>query len=263
MKDLLVFVCFVALVGGTTDAQTERGRRGREGQSSRWEFYSEKYDANKDSKITRAEYTRNDATFGRLDSNNDNVLTEADFSGSGRRNRGRGGRRMAGMRGMMFKRVLSRSADADENGAIDAKEWTSFKKTVDSDKNNVISEEELTKVGTPERMARMMVRRLDLDEDGKTSLDDFNALFARLDADKSGVLEKGELKVESRRRRGGRRGQDSSEAAKGPTLGKGVPKPGEKAPDFKLPVLGKKQSTAQLSSFSGKKPVALIFGSYT
>ena|SRR5579864_3433626 len=39
-------------------------------------------------------------------------------------------------------------------------------------------------------------------------------------------------------------------------------KPGDMAPDFRLPVLHS-QETVQLASFRGQKPVALIFGSYT
>jgi hypothetical protein len=38
--------------------------------------------------------------------------------------------------------------------------------------------------------------------------------------------------------------------------------PGQAAPDFSLAVLDKSQ-TVQLSSFRGKEPVVLVFGSYT
>ena len=38
--------------------------------------------------------------------------------------------------------------------------------------------------------------------------------------------------------------------------------PGESAPDFSLGVLDKSE-TVQLSSFRGKEPVVLVFGSYT
>ena len=43
------------------------------------------------------------------------------------------------------------------------------------------------------------------------------------------------------------------------TLAPGI---GSDAPDFKLPRLGSAEPV-QLSSFRGRKPVALIFGSYT
>ncbi len=38
---------------------------------------------------------------------------------------------------------------------------------------------------------------------------------------------------------------------------------GEQAPDFELPMVKSPKKTIKLSSFAGKKPVALIFGSYT
>ncbi len=41
-----------------------------------------------------------------------------------------------------------------------------------------------------------------------------------------------------------------------------APEVGSDAPDFKLPRLGSAEQV-QLSSFRGRKPVALIFGSYT
>ena len=41
-----------------------------------------------------------------------------------------------------------------------------------------------------------------------------------------------------------------------------APDVGAEAPDFKLPRLGSDEPV-QLSSFRGRKPVALIFGSYT
>ncbi len=42
-----------------------------------------------------------------------------------------------------------------------------------------------------------------------------------------------------------------------------APKIGDDAPDFRLPVLGDRSRTVTLASFRGRKPVALIFGSFT
>jgi hypothetical protein len=39
-------------------------------------------------------------------------------------------------------------------------------------------------------------------------------------------------------------------------------RPGDMAPDFRLPMLDQQQ-TVQLSSFRGSQPVVLVFGSYT
>ena len=38
---------------------------------------------------------------------------------------------------------------------------------------------------------------------------------------------------------------------------------GDAAPDFELPYLDDRSRTVRLSSFKGRRPVALIFGSYT
>jgi hypothetical protein len=42
----------------------------------------------------------------------------------------------------------------------------------------------------------------------------------------------------------------------------GSVKPGDMAPDFRLPTLDRKE-TVQLSSYRGSRPVVLVFGSYT
>lgn len=42
-----------------------------------------------------------------------------------------------------------------------------------------------------------------------------------------------------------------------------APNPGDPAPDFTLPLLSDRSRSTQLASFRGKRPVALIFGSYT
>ena len=42
-----------------------------------------------------------------------------------------------------------------------------------------------------------------------------------------------------------------------------APNVGDVAADFELPVLGDPERTVRLSSFRDRRPVALIFGSYT
>ncbi len=42
-----------------------------------------------------------------------------------------------------------------------------------------------------------------------------------------------------------------------------APNVGDPAPNFELPRLGDAEQTVRLSDFRGKRPVALIFGSYT
>jgi hypothetical protein len=56
-------------------------------------------------------------------------------------------------------------------------------------------------------------------------------------------------------------GEINTPAAKGERKTTAL-RPGDPAPDFTLPDL-KKTKEVKLSSFQGKKPVVLIFGSYT
>jgi len=42
-----------------------------------------------------------------------------------------------------------------------------------------------------------------------------------------------------------------------------APRVGDPAPGFELPLLDDRSRTVRLSNFRGKRPVALIFGSYT
>ena len=100
----------------------------------------------------------------------------------------------------------------------------------------------------------MLRRALDRDGDGRIQATEFEATFKKLDADNSKEL--GGAEMGSNRARGSR-----GNAA-------GVPQPGQPAPDFDLPLIDQPQGakdkvTIKLRSFAGKKPVALIFGSYT
>ena len=78
-----------------------RGGRGRGGEAT-WEFLAEKYDGDKDGKVTLAEYTRSKDTFLRLDRDKDGVLSKQDWavpsegrSRGGGRSRGRDARNSA------------------------------------------------------------------------------------------------------------------------------------------------------------------------
>jgi hypothetical protein len=100
------------------------------------------------------------------------------------------------------------------------------------------------------------IKSYDKNKDGKITKAEASGplaqRFARIDSNGDGVIDETELKRLAERIGRGRGGRDSGgSAAEGKT-----------APDFQLKTVdGKKQ--VQLSSFSGKKPVALIFGSYT
>jgi hypothetical protein len=84
-------VIAIAITFSTTnqaDAQRNRGS-----STSVWKFLSEKYDKNKDGKLTKEEYDRSDEKFNGFDLNKDGVLTAEDWTakGNSRGGRSRGG----------------------------------------------------------------------------------------------------------------------------------------------------------------------------
>lgn len=113
--------------------------------------------------------------------------------------------------------------------------------------------------------------RYDRDEDQKISREEYTRSddhFARLDRDGDGTIEKTD--VERKRGRGDR---DKARGRRGERQRAVAPSEGDLAPDFALELLipkkkGKTRESDEtekirLSSFKGKKPVALVFGSYT
>ena len=86
----LLLLCAAAAVCAV-DVEAQRRSRGSGGSNRTWEFLSEKYDTNKDGKVSWKEYARDKDKFASLDSDDDGQITEEDFARSGGR-RGRGGR---------------------------------------------------------------------------------------------------------------------------------------------------------------------------
>lgn len=96
----------------------------------------------------------------------------------------------------------------------------------------------------------------------------FDALFKELDADENGVIDEKEFGTRmaaARKIMGGRpeANRNARDANQRPSRQRpqGL-KVGEIAPSFKLKSLDGKSATS-LASFKGKKPVVLIFGSYS
>lgn len=117
--------------------------------------------------------------------------------------------------------------------------------------------------------------KYDRDKNGEISVEEYDrtdAAFTNLDLDGNGVLTKSEIDSLGQRRGGKRSGKGSLSSGSSKSL-----VVGQKAPDFELPVVSHKdpkksktaslpkepEKTVKLSSFRNKKPVALIFGSYT
>ena len=174
--------------------------------------------------------------------------------------------------------MLGRAADSDEDGAVSAKEWKAFLGSLEASEDGVIPSEKIANL-IPERargrgrnMADRMARMLDRDDDGQLELSDLQMIFASLDGDEDGALSSDELGGSfggpSGRRRpgdddGDRRGGDRPRGDRDRADSEGPPQAGDTAPDFTLPFADDTKKTVSLSSFAGKRPVALIFGSYT
>jgi hypothetical protein len=116
---------------------------------------------------------------------------------------------------------------------------------------------------SPEADKQVLAKLLlqyDKDKNGKIEKAEYprtGEAFANLDRDRNGVIDAADFTARpGLRARGDGRARPAEETAK-------LPKVGDVAPDFDLPMLGVKDKSVKLSSFLGDKPVALIFGSYT
>ncbi len=223
-----------------TGAPSRRQRFGRGAQASGekvWKLLAEKYDKDKDGRVTREEYPREKQKFEAYDRNGDGVLNQEDFASSGRSARRRGARRSGGRRmdpGRIFHFLLLRFADDDGSRSISKKEWKAVR-------TELASGEPMQ--GMRARMQQAALRFLDKDKDGKLSGKELGGWFGKADINGDGKVTRAELL--------GTRGQNK------------LPTRGELAPDFELPFVKDSKKTVRLSSFAGKKAVALIFGSYT
>ena len=93
-----------------------------------------------------------------------------------------------------------------------------------------------------------LIRLIDLDNDHKISKEEYTSFFVKADQDKDGFVTEKEI-MELMKRLGQNQEAGNIEL-------------GQKAPDFTLKSLDGKK-TIKLSDYKGKKPVVLVFGSYT
>ncbi len=208
----------------------------------------EKYDKDGDGKISSQEYPRGEATFQRLDRDEDGFLTPADFSRNRRRSPMSQKNRMLRIRRMALQSALGTYFKKAKS--IDPKAWNKFLQDWDANQDGVLEDLEAFEIGLDNRTVRILLMAFGDRKSGirPTSLnkESFAPFFSLLDADKDKVLTRGEF-IPS-----GRSGSSSNPLHKG-----------QKAPDFNLPMVHDAKTLVRLSSFAGKKPVALIFGSYT
>ena len=212
-----------------------------------WVYIQEKYDFNGDGAVSPEEYKRSHDAFVRLDRNRDGVVTADDFQRAGR------------MATMVTRMTLIRYFQTDSNPRdLHLAELEARFDAHDKDGDGEFSREEYGKAitsvlpggpGGPRPMPAGMnvyATMLEItDEDGNGSLSKAELVaFFRLHDNGSGVWA---LRDRQRRPRSSR----PDGAASGTT-----------APDFTLRD-PKGRSPVTLSAHQGKKPVALIFGSYT
>jgi len=269
----LALIGLTALSILTVDAMTQRGGFGAGDMTEVWEHLAAQYDKDKDGKITQEEYPRGEAKFANWDSNGDGTITKTDLENRRGRGRNRGGRRQGGNRGgnqgrdpraaganLVLGRRVAKHADQDKDSKVTGKEWAAFLAAVDCNEDGLASAEELK---LSNRRFRMVKTAVDANKDGDVQVQELGAVFAKLDRNKNKELSAQEIGINRPANRGANRdrgGRGGNQAA--------VPQPGQVAPDFDLPLAeqpkdAQQKVTIKLSSFAGKKPVALIFGSYT
>ena len=258
-------VVFAALLVAASSPAQRGGFQGG-GSGDIWKFLSEKYDKNGDGKITLQEYGRGEQKFAGYDRDNNGSITESDTRGGGNAQRrgggGRGGARGGGRGGGRapastvdtdIAMTIAKNADDNEDGKVTRIEWGKALSTLDHDQDKVVSPEELNDImcaalgrnNLSDRAVGRRSRHLDADKDGKVQLAELDKMFAKLDKNSDQSISGAELSATSGQRQMGRA------------------QLGQLAPDFELPFVKEPSKSVRLSSFKGKKPVALIFGSYT
>jgi hypothetical protein len=174
--------------------------------------------------------------------------------------------------------------DADANGRVDRNElslsgrlgakWFS---RLDLNRDDQLSDADFSPddpegpEGATNRLTKLLFTRLDGDSNGRVTADELTALFNRSDSDNFGFLT-----IEDLHSALSDPDTDKSSGGGGPPptamlqmlfssqigwFGEG-PEFGELAPDFTLPAYDG-SATVTLSRSRGKKPVVLIFGSFT
>jgi Ca2+-binding EF-hand superfamily protein len=242
----------VAAAAATLVDDTAAQRGGRGAPADVWGFLADKYDADKNGKITPAEYGRGVDKFGGYDRDGDGQITKDDFSGGNSRRRGGRRRTATNTVSASLSRLLAKNSDTNEDGEVTQGEWRKVLATLDGDQDSIISPKELSGIMCAAlggrtlslRAVQRRSRHIDANKDGKVQLAEMSGMFGKLDKNGDKVISKAEL------------------GSTRPTRS-GPPRVGEAAPDFNLPLVADKKTLVRLSRFKGKKPVALIFGSYT
>ncbi|MHC4550178.1 MAG: EF-hand domain-containing protein [Planctomycetota bacterium] len=211
-----------------------------------WVFLQQKYDVDADGAVTAGEYRRSHESFVRLDRDRDGQLTADDFRRSGR------------MTTMVAQRTVLRTFQVDDQPReLRLEELQTAFDTHDTDGDGQLSRDEFEAARGKVQPARAGVRPM------PPGMRPYAALLEVADTDASLRLSKQELIVFFHARDDGdgvwqlRRRQGAAGARRPPGAPEGRP-----APDFTLKN-PEGRGPVTLSAFAGRRPVALIFGSYT
>ena len=219
-----------------------------------WSYLAATYDKDADGRITPEEYTRDEKTFHRLDRDEDGVLTWADFEGPAR------------MDGAIARLVLMRHLrDPAREGPPGSEEVAQAFARMDRNGNGTIERGELDRTladatplpgGSPPEVPEgvhvydSLLVLLDRDGSRDLSLPEVEAFRERMIARAMAERERAEREKAKRAS-----GDGPPQRPEGPAVG-------EAAPDFTLASQdGARRVT--LSDYRGKRPVVLIFGSWT
>lgn len=240
-----------------------------------WQYLCRKYDKDHNDQIAPGEYDRGQDAFTRLDRDRDGVLSTADFEREAANSGSPSPEELRHMMKSTGTAVLIRYLSEDEQDGLARGELERRFEALDTDADGLLTREEFQAeidrrgVGPYRMMGRdrfdFLAGGADGDADAKLSKGELGALFDSQDADADGVLAGDEVPEMSQGRggpgdrRGGRGSRESRGEGEADDSRTAV---GKVAPDFTLGDLDG-TLTVTLSSHAGKKPVALIFGSFT
>ena len=197
---IVVTLGITSLIGGDLDAQG----RGRGRAQNQAEIRFQAMDTNNDRVITRAEWRGSARSFEVHDWNGDGILSGVELQ-IGARRPGRGQRDTRDLESPWNEQQIDdwtvdhfRELDRDRNGRLTAAEWYYDRETfrrIDHNGDNAISQAEFVGTAGIDDDAGDRFENLDVNNDGRVSRAEWHGTRARFDAldrDRNGVLTRAE-----------------------------------------------------------------------